>query len=465
MPALPALRRPALGFVLAGALSLGVVVPAAGPALAQPSVPGAQAPTSSARPDRGSPGQGAPAPVERKGAGPGQFALAAAPAPISRSQVIARAETWVGIGLGYNQGATYQGYRRDCSGYVSMAWQLATPGQTTNSFGPAGISRVIGKSELKPGDALNNDKSGNSGHVVLFEGWADSSQSSYWGYEFSGSGVHHRKIPYPYFADSDPSGYKPIRNLAVTDDATPAPTPSTYRGDIPIVGDWDGRGHTQVGVFRNSGGANQFVLRHDDGSISSISLGDPGDQPIVGDWDGTGHAQVGVFRSTGGANQFILRHDDGSISSISLGDPGDQPIIGDWQGTGRAQVGVFRSTGGANEFIMRNADGSLNKILLGDRGDQPVIGRWDGGARDLPGIFRRSTTGGANTIATLHADGSLTQAQYGIPGDLPVIGDWSGAGRSSYGIYRPGNATFTLNNSYAGAPDTSFIYGNGGTWS
>ncbi|MFK0203200.1 hypothetical protein, partial [Streptomyces lavendulae] len=137
----------------------------------------------------------------------------------------------------------------------------------------------------------------------------------------------------------------------------------------------------------------------------------------------------------------------------------------DWEGTGRAQVGVFRSTGGANEFIMRNADGSLNKILLGDRGDQPVIGRWDGGARDLPGVFRRSTTGGANTIAALHADGSLTQAQYGIPGDLPVIGDWSGAGRSSYGIYRPGNATFTLSNSYAGAADTSFIYGNGGTWS
>ncbi|MCJ0871896.1 CHAP domain-containing protein [Streptomyces sp. AP-93] len=246
---------------------------------------------------------------------------------------------------------------------------------------------------------------------------------------------------------------------------TPAPTQSTYRGDIPISGDWDGRGHTQVGVFRNSGGANQFILRHDDGSISVIALGDPGDQPITGDWDGTGHTQVGVFRNSGGANQFILRHDDGSTSVIALGDAGDQPIIGDWEGTGRAQVGVFRNTGGANEFIMRHANGSLNTVLLGDRGDQPVIGHWDGGARDLPGIFRRSSSGGANTIAALHADGSVTHAQYGNPGDLPVIGDWSGAGRSSYGIYRPGNATFSLSNSYAGAADTSFIYGNGGTWS
>lgn len=188
-----------------------------------------------------------------------------------------------------------------------------------------------------------------------------------------------------------------------------------------------------------------------------------GDVPLAGKWDGNGRTQVGVFRTTGGANQFILRHDDGSLAFVELGDRGDQPIVGDWDGTGRTQVGVFRTTGGANEFIMRRADGGLSTVLLGDRGDQPVIGAWDGDGRDLPGIFRRGS--GANAFAFRHADGSVTQTEYGNPGDLPVIGDWSGLGRSSFGLYRPGNATFFLSDGYAGAADTAFVFGNGGTWS
>ncbi|MFB7620876.1 hypothetical protein ACFC1F_42320, partial [Kitasatospora sp. NPDC056181] len=180
--------------------------------------------------DKGSPGQGSPALGKAAGSpAAGLSALAAAP-QLSRSEAIARAQSWVGIGLQYTMdGSTYQGYRRDCSGYVSMSWKLGTPGLDTTSFIPAGVASRIAKDDLKPGDALLNDAAGAKGHVVLFDRWADAAHTSYVGFEFSGSGVHHRTIPYPYFPDYIPAGtsYKPVRNNSIVDDTTPPPTPPT----------------------------------------------------------------------------------------------------------------------------------------------------------------------------------------------------------------------------------------------
>ncbi|MYW04096.1 hypothetical protein GT354_38605, partial [Streptomyces sp. SID3343] len=163
--------------------------------------------------DRGSPGQGSPSASNRA-------ALAAA-AKVSRSEVIARAQSWVGIGLKYSWNTTYEGYRTDCSGFASMAWKLGKPGLDTTSFGPAGVTVNIGKGELKPGDALLNKAAGANGHIVLFDKWVDGSQGSYWGYEFSGSGMHHRQIPYPYF--SGHGTFVPVRNVAVIDDGPTLP--------------------------------------------------------------------------------------------------------------------------------------------------------------------------------------------------------------------------------------------------
>jgi hypothetical protein len=94
----------------------------------------------------------------------------------------------------------FQGYRRDCSGYVSMALGLAGPG--LNTSGLAARSTAISKVDLRPGDLLINTAPNLRGHVVLFERWVDASMTRYYGYEQSGdAGTHHRIIPYPYFGD------------------------------------------------------------------------------------------------------------------------------------------------------------------------------------------------------------------------------------------------------------------------
>ncbi|MFK0256483.1 hypothetical protein [Streptomyces sp. NPDC090445] len=123
---------------------------------------------------------------------------------ISRTETIRRAKNWVGKGLKYSWTDYYQGHRMDCSGCVSMAWKLGAS-LTTDTFGPRGVTERISKNELKPGDALLNNGSPANRHVVLFEKWADDSRTSYIGFEFTPSGVHHRKIPTPTSPDTAPT--------------------------------------------------------------------------------------------------------------------------------------------------------------------------------------------------------------------------------------------------------------------
>ncbi len=86
---------------------------------------------------------------------------------VARSTMIARGQDWVDKHIPYNK--TYDGYRTDCSGFVSMCWQLPTPGHTTSTL--PGVSSTISRGELQPGDAILCPGT----HVVLFAGWADSS--------------------------------------------------------------------------------------------------------------------------------------------------------------------------------------------------------------------------------------------------------------------------------------------------
>ncbi|MEV7783303.1 hypothetical protein [Kitasatospora sp. NPDC088351] len=431
------------------AAGLSVLALGASPVNAQPG------PTADTTPpvvvdhyDKGGAGQGPSTPIEA------QNSLMAAAPVLTRSQVLARADTWVGKNLVYNGSGAFQGYRTDCSGYASMAWKLGTPGLDTTSFVPGGVASWLGsKNDLKPGDALLNNAAGLAGHIVIFDQWADSDHNSYIGYEFTGSGVHHRTIPYPYFSGHGTFG--PVRNNSVIDDPV-APTTPVYSGDVPVAGRWPGSSSTTVGVFRD--GVWGLRISNSAGPADgTVSFGQAGDVPIVGDWDGVGHSQLGVYRPS--TNTFAVRHDDGGSTSLVFGQAGDVPVVGNWDANGHAQMAVYRSS--TNTFTVRHDDGSVSSAVLGQAGDVPVVGDWDGVGHAQMGVYRPST----NTFALRHDDGSVSSAVFGQAGDLPIVGDWSAKGRSTYGIYRPSSVTFALSGAYAGQADTVFPFGNGGTWS
>ena len=118
--------------------------------------------------------------------------------------IIGRAKTWINPSVPYSQSAYHNGYRTDCSGYASMAWNLGTSATTWTL---PNYSRQISKGELKAGDVLLNVNE----HVLIFSSWANSGQTQYWAYEQTPPQTVYHIVDYPYWAGYNPSAYLPYR--------------------------------------------------------------------------------------------------------------------------------------------------------------------------------------------------------------------------------------------------------------
>lgn len=118
--------------------------------------------------------------------------------------IIGNAQTWLNPSIAYSQTDYHNGYRTDCSGYVSMAWQLGTSAVTWTL---PNYSFEISPQDLQSGDVLLNI----SEHVLIFDSWVDSGMTQYWAYEQSPPYTHFHIVDYPYWAGYDPELYVPYR--------------------------------------------------------------------------------------------------------------------------------------------------------------------------------------------------------------------------------------------------------------
>ncbi|MFI1762164.1 peptidoglycan-binding protein [Streptomyces sp. NPDC020800] len=139
----------------------------------------------------------------------------AVPTPATtRTDIINRAKVWVAAKVPYSMSAYWSdGYRQDCSGYVSMAWGLGT-NEWTGSLDQFGVK--ITKEELQPGDMLlfhNPDNPENGSHVVIFGGWTDYTHTYYTVYEQTPPQTRSQATPYPYWTHADK--YVPYRYKGV----------------------------------------------------------------------------------------------------------------------------------------------------------------------------------------------------------------------------------------------------------
>lgn len=247
---------------------------------------------------------------------------------------------------------------------------------------------------------------------------------------------------------------------------------------IPVTGDWDGDGHTDLGVFRQG---EWFLDLDGDGRWSDgdlwAQLGDTRDLPVTGDWDGDGKTDIGIFgpewpgdrraalrepglpdaenQVTVAAKNIPPQPDEAPVGYrlmkrtsqaaprsdvidhvFYFGTRGDVPLAGDWNGDGVATIGVFSS---GLWILDDNGDGRWlpgeTMFEFGRAGDLPVVGDWNGDGIDDVGVYRNGQfildTNGNRTI-----DESDLMFALGAPGDLPVVGDWDGDGRDEVGVYQ-----------------------------
>lgn len=95
-----------------------------------------------------------------------------------RRTAIQRGFAWFDANVAYSQSRSYQGYRTDCSGFVSMCWQLGRSYTTLDFSTGGGESGGLASYEsLVPGDALVR-RSNGAGHIVMFLGWNDRAHSA-----------------------------------------------------------------------------------------------------------------------------------------------------------------------------------------------------------------------------------------------------------------------------------------------
>ncbi|WP_328496129.1 peptidoglycan-binding protein [Streptomyces sp. NBC_00414] len=234
----PAAHSPALGPILtrAGGAPIALVLAAAaagtalGAAGATPALAAAHAPQRPGVPagdDPGSP-QGGTTPLHGPGGSPAKIK-----APLTtRAEIINRAKEWVVAQVPYNMGAYWSdGYRQDCSGFVSMAWNLGG-NEWTGSLDKYGVR--IARDDLQPGDMLlfhNPSDPEKGSHVVIFGGWTDYTRSHYIAYELTRPHARRVVTPYAYWSNSDrylAYRYKGVRSEPVKGGTvTPVTSPAT----------------------------------------------------------------------------------------------------------------------------------------------------------------------------------------------------------------------------------------------
>ncbi|WP_329033192.1 peptidoglycan-binding protein [Streptomyces sp. NBC_01725] len=215
----------ALGVTGAGASEADAAWPALGTATAEGAAPSV-ATAAVAEPDPATP-QGASGPLHgRPSAGPSANHSVDTLRRISRADIINRAKRWVSAKVPYSMTKYWSdGYRQDCSGYVSMAWNL-DGNEWTGSLSRFGTR--IDRSDLQPGDILlfHNPKDPNKGsHVTIFGGWTDYTHDYYIAYEQTKPNTRAQSTPMAYWNNS--ASYVAYRYNGVTSGTagSPADTP------------------------------------------------------------------------------------------------------------------------------------------------------------------------------------------------------------------------------------------------
>ena len=238
------------------------------------------------------------------------------------SIILARAKIWVDIPVPYGglnswhgNPIYHQGYKTDCSGFVSYAWELPKPG--TDTVNIKTYARYISIPDLQPGDALNNEKLGDAGHIVLFVRWLDIVNHTFDSYDLNTSPGYADEKTYTLvqipntndwtISELEPYAHGPYQaqQLEFTTSAVlgPGPGPASspmsstiVPGYVQSIGSWtlsssmitaresEGLALLNNGKVLITGGINNVPL-------ASSEIYDP----MVGTWSDTGMLNTGRF--------------------------------------------------------------------------------------------------------------------------------------------------------------------------
>jgi formate-dependent nitrite reductase cytochrome c552 subunit len=207
---------------------------------------------------------------------------------------------------------------------------------------------------------------------------------------------------------------------------------------VPLTGDWEADGSTEVGLYQNSTGT--FFLRNNNSAGPAditFQFGPAGSGdfvPLSGDWDNDGINEAGLYQKSTGI--FYLKNSSSpgpADITFQFGPAGSSdfvPITGDWDVDGTTEVGLYQMSTGTfylkNSFSPGPADTTFQFGPAGSSDFVPITGDWEADGTTEVGLYQTST--GVfyqkNTFSPGAADNTF---QYGpIGGVTPLSGNWNG---------------------------------------
>ncbi|GBL03801.1 FG-GAP-like repeat-containing protein [Glaciecola sp. KUL10] len=242
--------------------------------------------------------------------------------------------------------------------------------------------------------------------------------------------------------------------------------------DIPLAGDFDGDGLTDVAVrrpsigtwfARNSSGLNINSVKGD--RIQRVYFGVRAtDIPTPGDFDGDGITDFAVRRSSdstwyilnsSGTNYNSYRGD--KIQRIRFGlSKDDIPVQGDYDGDGITDIAIRRPS--SHTWYVLNSSGTnfnsqrgdkIQRVRFGLRADDiPVPADYDGdGITD----FAVRRVADRSWYILQSSDGEIRRVRFGLSEtDIPVVADYDGDGKADIAVRRPSSTMWFILKSSTG---------------
>ncbi|MFM9066045.1 MAG: FG-GAP repeat domain-containing protein, partial [Planctomycetota bacterium] len=161
-------------------------------------------------------------------------------------------------------------------------------------------------------------------------------------------------------------------------------------------------------------------------------FGVPGAIPVTGDFNGDGRSDVGVFYR----GEWFLdvngngRWDDEDLWA-QLGSAEDLPVVGDWNGDGKDDIGIFGPEWQGDERALQREPGLPNFANRPKETPKNV----PPSAEDAPErlrVLQLSERGAPRADVIDHV------FRFGQPSDVPISGDWDGDGIHTLGLFRDG---------------------------